>query len=40
LLVEQAPRLTAVLEGLGWSVKALGSQGRWGLLEIRRPNPS
>ena len=37
LLVEQAPRLTEVLEGLGWSVTALGSQGRWGLLEIRRP---
>ena len=37
LLVEQAPRLTEVLEGLGWSVNALGSQGRWGLLEIRRP---
>ena len=37
LLVEQAPRLTDVLEGLGWSVNALGSQGRWGLLEIRRP---
>jgi len=36
LLVEQAPRLTAVLEDLGWSVTALGSQGRWGLLEIRR----
>ncbi len=37
LLVEQAPRLTDVLEGLGWSVTALGSQGRWGLLEISRP---
>ena len=36
LLVEQAPRLTDVLEGLGWSVTALGSQGRWGLLEISR----
>ncbi|MEB3158904.1 MAG: 50S ribosomal protein L11 methyltransferase [Synechococcus sp.] len=36
LLVEQAPRLTQVLEALGWSVKALGSSGRWGLLEIRR----
>ncbi|WP_415409561.1 50S ribosomal protein L11 methyltransferase [Synechococcus sp. A10-1-5-9] len=36
LLVEQAPRLTDVLEVLGWSVQALGSQGRWGLLEIRR----
>jgi len=37
LLVEQAPRLTTVLEGLGWSVTPLGSQGRWGLLEIQRP---
>ena len=37
LLVEQAPRLTSVLEGLGWSVTELGSQGRWGLLEIQRP---
>ena len=36
LLVEQAPRLTSVLEELGWTVTALGSQGRWGLLEIRR----
>ena len=36
LLVEQAPRLTRVLEELGWTVTALGSQGRWGLLEIRR----
>ena len=39
LLVEQAPRLTEVLEVLGWSVQALGSQGRWGLLEIRRQAP-
>ena len=37
LLVEQAPRLTSVLEALGWSVTELGSQGRWGLLEIQRP---
>ena len=36
LLVEQAPRLTDVLEALGWSVQPLASQGRWGLLEIRR----
>lgn len=36
LLVEQAPRLTNVLESLGWSVQHLDSQGRWGLLEIRR----
>ena len=36
LLVEQAPRLTEVLQGLGWSVQSLASQGRWGLLEIRR----
>jgi ribosomal protein L11 methyltransferase len=36
LLVEQAPRLTNVLEALGWSVQHLDSQGRWGLLEIRR----
>ena len=36
LLVEQAPRLTEVLQGLGWSVQAQASQGRWGLLEIRR----
>ena len=36
LLVEQAPRLTEVLEGLGWSVQPLAEQGRWGLLEIQR----
>lgn len=36
LLVEQAPRLTDVLEALGWSVQPLASQGRWGLPEIRR----
>ena len=40
LLVEQAPRLTSVLEGLGWSVTELGSQGRWGLLEIQRSKTS
>lgn len=36
LLVEQAPRLTEVLQGLGWRVKPLAEQGRWGLLEIHR----
>ena len=36
LLVEQAPRLTEVLEDLGWSVQPLAEQGRWGLLEIQR----
>ena len=36
LLVDQAPRLKQVLEGLGWTVSAEASQGRWGLLEIRR----
>ena len=36
LLVEQAPRLTAVLEGLGWKVRPLAEQARWGLLEIQR----
>ena len=36
LLVEQAPRLIEVLEGLGWSVQPLAEQGRWGLLEIQR----
>ena len=36
LLVEQAPRLTEDLEGLGWSVQPLAEQGRWGLLEIQR----
>ena len=36
LLVEQAPRLTDVMESLGWTVKSLAEQGRWGLLEIRR----
>jgi len=38
LLVDQAPRLRAVLEELGWSVTAQTDQGRWGLLEIRRPS--
>ena len=36
LLVDQAPRLEQVLGDLGWRVTASGSQGRWGLLEIRR----
>ena len=36
LLVEQAPRLTEVLESLGWTVTHLADQGPWGLLEIRR----
>lgn len=36
LLVEQAPRLTEVLEPLGWTVTLLANQGPWGLLEIRR----
>ena len=36
LLVEQAPRLTDVMESLGWTVKSLAEQGRWGMLEIRR----
>ncbi len=36
LLVDQAPRLEQVLGELGWRVSARGSQGRWGLLEIRR----
>ncbi|RZO12800.1 MAG: 50S ribosomal protein L11 methyltransferase [Synechococcus sp. MED-G135] len=36
LLVEQAPRLTSVLEELGWTVVALRSQGSWGLMEISR----
>ena len=35
LLVDQAPRLEQVLGDLGWRVTARGSQGRWGLLEIR-----
>jgi len=36
LLLEQAPRLSAVLEALGWQVSDQATQGRWGLLEIRR----
>ena len=36
LLVDQAPRLKEVLAELGWTVTAEDSQGRWGLLEIRR----
>ena len=36
LLLEQAPRLTDVLKGLGWQVRTLAEQGRWGLLEIQR----
>ena len=36
LLVDQEPRLTYVLEGLGWQVRPLAAQGRWGLLEIQR----
>ena len=40
LLVDQAPRLKDVLVSLGWRVTAEGSQGRWGLLEIRKKKPS
>ena len=36
LLVDQAPRLRQVLAELGWQITAEASQGRWGLLEIRR----
>ena len=36
LLVDQEPRLTHVLEGLGWQVRPLAAQGRWGMLEIQR----
>ncbi|HGY5535345.1 MAG: 50S ribosomal protein L11 methyltransferase [Prochlorococcus sp.] len=36
LLVDQAPRLTAVLEALGWRVSHLTAQGRWGLLDVCR----
>ena len=36
LLVSQAPRLKDVLESLGWAVKPITDQGRWGLLEIGR----
>ena len=36
LLVDQAPRLTEVLDALGWQVSERASQGRWGLLCIHR----
>ena len=36
LLVDQAPRLKQVLGSQGWTVTQEASQGRWGLLEIRR----
>ena len=36
LLVDQAPRLRQVLADLGWQITAEASQGRWGLLGIRR----
>ena len=36
LLVDQAPRLTEVLDALGWQVSERGAQGRWGLLCICR----
>ncbi|HGY5538081.1 MAG TPA: 50S ribosomal protein L11 methyltransferase [Prochlorococcus sp.] len=36
LLVDQAPRLTAVLEALGWRVSCLTKQGQWGLLDVSR----
>ena len=39
LLVDQAPRLTEVLAALGWQVSESASQGRWGLLCIRRRSP-
>ena len=39
LLVDQAPRLTEVLDALGWQVSERGAQGRWGLLCIRRHPP-
>ena len=39
LLVDQAPRLTEVLVALGWQVSESASQGRWGLLCIRRRSP-
>ena len=39
LLVDQAPRLKEVLGSLGWTVTKEASQGRWGLLEIRRQTP-
>ena len=36
LLVDQAPGLHKVLTGLGWTITAESSQGRWGLIEIQR----
>lgn len=36
LLIEQAPHLIAILEGLGWRPQALEEQGRWGLMKIAR----
>jgi ribosomal protein L11 methyltransferase len=36
LLVDQAPRLMAVLAEYGWQARPIGEQGRWGLLEIKR----
>ena len=36
LLLDQAPRLSAVLQEMGWQVSDQAAQGRWGLLEIRR----
>ena len=36
LLVDQAPGLHKVLTGLGWTITAESSQGRWGLMEIQR----
>ena len=36
LLMNQAPRLTMVLEDLGWTVQALVNHGQWGLMEIAR----
>ena len=39
VLVDQAPRLTEVLATLGWQVTESASQGRWGLLCIRRRSP-
>jgi ribosomal protein L11 methyltransferase len=36
LLVDQAPPLQAALAAQGWQSELTGSQGRWGLLTIRR----
>lgn len=36
LLVDQAPRLINVLNGLGWQVDSQFEQGRWGLLNISK----